>query len=435
MKSEWSKQEFFLQKVYLGWDIPAFLLDQEGRILCSACPPQERGADAGVVHGIDRETILAVRSAWRGRGTPVLWFATSRIVYMGFEDEGERLYLLGPAALGYLSAEQQHRYWRQQRRRPQAEIPVLTLQQAACALSMLYAAMSGTMISEEWILKQSVGLEQNMRGAGGDSSSRAFFDGTDPEQEPESDFAGGRTSSQSGASEETTSLMDTALFYSHEEENHFLEEFKQGTMRIPEEVILRDMWQMECVSPLAQKDFLKQCEYSVISAIVITRRAAIEVGVPEEVCYRRSFVYMKRLSECRTPVQMMYVYADVINEWGERIQKRRSRQNAGEPQEQCKDYIARHIRRKFTVEEMAGELGYHPGYLSRLFSRKEGMTIQQYILRERLQLAANLLVNSNVRIREISDYLAFHSQSYLTEQFVKQYRMTPSEYRRRNKMR
>lgn len=162
------------------------------------------------------------------------------------------------------------------------------------------------------------------------------------------------------------------------------------------------------------------------------RKAAVEMGVPEEICYRTSFQYFKRLSGCTTAMEMVKVYADAANELGRRIRKVKQKGNVGEIQELCKRYIAGNIRRKFTVGEMAEKLGYHPGYLSKVFTQREGICLQKYILKERLRLAVNILRNSNEKIGTISDYLCFHSQSYMTEQFVKEYGMTPTQYRRKN---
>lgn len=204
--------------------------------------------------------------------------------------------------------------------------------------------------------------------------------------------------------------------------------------RISEETFLKNMDSMELISPLTRQNYIKSCEYAVVTAISIMRKAAVEVGVPEEICYRISFEYSKKLLGCASDIEIIRVYADVVNEFGRRIKKVKQKGNIGELKEQCKRYIARNIRRKFTVEEMADELGYHPGYLSRVFTQREGISLQKYILRERLRLAANILRNSNEKIGAISDYLCFHSQSYMTEQFVKEYGMTPTEYRKKNKL-
>lgn len=205
-------------------------------------------------------------------------------------------------------------------------------------------------------------------------------------------------------------------------------------MRIEEKTFLDDRDSLELVAPLSRQNYIKNSEYAVASAISIMRKAAIEAGVMEEICYRLSFQYYKRLSGCTSTMEMMRVYADAANELGRRIGEVRKKGNVGELPERCKRYIAGNIRRKFTVEEMAGELGYHPGYLSKLFTQKEGISPQQYILKEHLRLAANILKNSDEKIGVISDYLCFHSQSYMTERFVKEYGMTPKEYRRKNKL-
>ena len=81
------------------------------------------------------------------------------------------------------------------------------------------------------------------------------------------------------------------------------------------------------------------------------------------------------------------------------------------------------------TSELAGELGVHPNYLSALFHRTEGMTVQQYIRRQKIQQAENLLKYSGYQMNEIASYLSFSSQSHLSSCFKKATGMTPGQYR------
>ena len=63
------------------------------------------------------------------------------------------------------------------------------------------------------------------------------------------------------------------------------------------------------------------------------------------------------------------------------------------------------------------------------------MTIQQYILKEKINAAANMLRYSNFSLTEIADYLNFTSQSHLGQCFKKEYHMTPRQYREKFRVR
>ena len=102
--------------------------------------------------------------------------------------------------------------------------------------------------------------------------------------------------------------------------------------------------------------------------------------------------------------------------------------------EKCKDYIARNRTKKFTLSDLAENVGKNPSYLSDKFSRETGMTIQEYTKRQRLEAAANMLVYSDTGIGDIAEYLHFSSQSYFGVCFKDYYHMTPAKYRERHRV-
>lgn len=382
------KDEFLLEKAYLGWGIPVFVLNERNEALY-------RKWDADIP--VNADAAEHVRRKWRENGVPAVWNETINIIHMGFEDDNGNLYLFGPVSFGGISKAQMQDYLICHRWKNSAGLLCyLPFDRMISCLSTMYVLLTGKRALEETIVE--------------------YMGKIRAEEEQEAwDFR-----------------EDYTAFYGYRQECTFVEEFKQGEMRINEETILKEVASMELISPLARQNYIKNSEYAVVAAISIMRKAAVEMGVPEEICYRTSFQYFKRLSGCTTAMEMVKVYADAANELGRRIRKVKQKGNVGEIQELCKRYIAGNIRRKFTVGEMAEKLGYHPGYLSKVFTQREGICLQKYILKERLRLAANILRNSNEKIGTISDYLCFHSQSYMTEQFVKEYGMTPTQYRRKN---
>ena len=72
-----------------------------------------------------------------------------------------------------------------------------------------------------------------------------------------------------------------------------------------------------------------------------------------------------------------------------------------------------------------------PNYLSSLFARQTGITIHNYIQREKIDVASRLLKFSDRPISDVSTYMGFQSQSNFSLIFRKWKGMTPSEYRSR----
>ncbi|MEB8823047.1 helix-turn-helix transcriptional regulator [Bacillus cereus] len=71
----------------------------------------------------------------------------------------------------------------------------------------------------------------------------------------------------------------------------------------------------------------------------------------------------------------------------------------------------------------------NPMYLSTLFKKEVGMTLSEYIQREKVEEAKKLLTLTNYSLLEVSTFLNFNNQSYFTKIFKKYTEFTPKQYR------
>ncbi len=72
-------------------------------------------------------------------------------------------------------------------------------------------------------------------------------------------------------------------------------------------------------------------------------------------------------------------------------------------------------------------LDYH--YISGLFSSIEGMTIEKYVILQRIEKAKELLMYAELTLREIADKLGYSSVQHLSQQFKKTTGLTPSHFK------
>jgi AraC-like DNA-binding protein len=75
------------------------------------------------------------------------------------------------------------------------------------------------------------------------------------------------------------------------------------------------------------------------------------------------------------------------------------------------------------------ELHKDYSYLSNLFSEIEGITIEQYIILQKIEKAKELLVYDELNLSQISDELGYSSVSHLSRQFKKITGLTPSHFK------
>lgn len=81
-------------------------------------------------------------------------------------------------------------------------------------------------------------------------------------------------------------------------------------------------------------------------------------------------------------------------------------------------------------EYIATELGYDYSYLSNLFSSVEGITIEKYIINQKIEKAKELLVYNELTLNQISYQLGYSSVQHLSNQFKKVTGLSPSHFKK-----
>lgn len=89
------------------------------------------------------------------------------------------------------------------------------------------------------------------------------------------------------------------------------------------------------------------------------------------------------------------------------------------------------VDRKFNWSTvLADELHYEYNYLSNLFSSVEGITLEQYIIRQKIERVKELLFYDELNLSEIANKLGYSSVAHLSSQFKKITGFTPSELKK-----
>ena len=93
-------------------------------------------------------------------------------------------------------------------------------------------------------------------------------------------------------------------------------------------------------------------------------------------------------------------------------------------------YIEDHLHEKIELADIAEHVNVSRTYASAIFKNELGITISEFILRERMLEAKRLLRETDMTVSAVADSLAFCSQSYFTKNFTETQGMTPVEYRK-----
>lgn len=73
------------------------------------------------------------------------------------------------------------------------------------------------------------------------------------------------------------------------------------------------------------------------------------------------------------------------------------------------------------------QMDYH--HLTNLFSSIEGITIEKYVILQRIEKAKELLMYDELSVNEIADKLGYSSVQHLSQQFKKITGLTPSHFK------
>jgi AraC-like DNA-binding protein len=68
-----------------------------------------------------------------------------------------------------------------------------------------------------------------------------------------------------------------------------------------------------------------------------------------------------------------------------------------------------------------------------LFSSVEGVTIEKYIVRQKIERVKELLFYNELTLSEIAYKLGYSSVAHLSSQFKKETGMTPTDFKKENK--
>ena len=97
--------------------------------------------------------------------------------------------------------------------------------------------------------------------------------------------------------------------------------------------------------------------------------------------------------------------------------------------EQAMDYIRSHLCEDITREDVAREVCMNADYFAKLFKKKTGLLISEYLLKCRIEQAQELL-KTDMSILNIAMETGFNSSTYFSTVFKKYTGKSPGDYRR-----
>lgn len=93
------------------------------------------------------------------------------------------------------------------------------------------------------------------------------------------------------------------------------------------------------------------------------------------------------------------------------------------------DYISYHACENIRVSEIADYFGYNEKYLSTFFKKQSGMSLKQFMIQSKMDVAKAELTDTNHSISQIAYNVGFNDTHNFTNSFKKITGLSPSAYR------
>lgn len=160
---------------------------------------------------------------------------------------------------------------------------------------------------------------------------------------------------------------------------------------------------------------------------------------PEHIHYNTISYYIKQLDDCCSEQYYGYQMSvkGILFQLLFFLINRHPRRKAGTKRtyalEKLKlilSYIETHYMEHITISEIAGICHYSDSHFMKFFKDCMGISFCQYVNEYRLQIAAQLLKESDETILSVSSSCGFDSLSYFNRIFKKQYGISPGKYRK-----
>lgn len=212
-----------------------------------------------------------------------------------------------------------------------------------------------------------------------------------------------------------------------EDEYHFYRRIQQGDLSV-----LEGNLSVEPIKGMGilSSDPIRNKKYHLIILISMITRFCVEGGLDMETAYTLSDLLIRRIDQAGDDDALRRIKKDAVQQYTQTMREQKDRLPYSLPVMRSIDYIHAHVAEPLNNRKISDYVSCHPDYLSRLFKKETGLSLNQYILEQKCRTACYMLENSNASCTTISAFLGFSSCSHFISRFKAIKHMTPSQYRR-----
>lgn len=175
-------------------------------------------------------------------------------------------------------------------------------------------------------------------------------------------------------------------------------------------------------------DSLRNIKNYGIVLNTLLRKAAEEGSVHPLHIDQLSSSMARRLEQLRSPVDALKLFGTMVHKYCLLV-KNHSMKNYSQLVQHVILRIDADLTADLSLKAHAEFLSVNPSYLSTLFKRETGMTLTDYVNRQRVEHGIFLLNATDMQVQTIAQYCGIPDVNYFTKTFKKFIGKTPKEYR------
>lgn len=179
-------------------------------------------------------------------------------------------------------------------------------------------------------------------------------------------------------------------------------------------------------------DALRQLKNTFIVTATLASRAAIKGGMDAEDALSLSDEYIRKCELLVAVEQIINLQYHMVLDYTRRVERIRLGKNPSKLLMQVTNYVQHNLSKPMNIEKLAKSMFLSRTHMAKKFKQETGMTLTDFILREKIEEAKRLLRYSDKSLSLIANYLGFSSQSHFTKTFKKYAQKTPKQYRENN---
>jgi len=168
---------------------------------------------------------------------------------------------------------------------------------------------------------------------------------------------------------------------------------------------------------------------SLIAICTLFTRAIIKGGVNPETAFNLSDAYIRELEKINDHYNLAELEYEMLYQFIETLKNDSSTKKFSHPITLAISYIHENILHDLSLELVAKQVFINPSYLSSKFKKEVGLTISDFINKQRIEESKYFLLNTNTTISDIALLFKFCNQSYYSALFKKYNGVTPGQFR------